>query len=217
MAAAPRVVSVVNLKGGVGKSTIAVNLAEALALATARQGRGSVVLVDADPQGTAADWGRLGGLPMPLLRHAGDGADLPALVAGHALAVVDAPATLAGRIAGLVQVSHLVLVPVTPSGADLRATRTTLDLVRGQTGPRGVAPRIVLVPSRVDRRTAAGRELPAVLAALGAEVAPAIGLRGTYVDAFSAARTVAQYRPRSPATQEMAALAAHLLPLLTDA
>ena len=44
-------IAVGNLKGGTGKSTIAVNLACALA-----DGGGSVVLVDADAQGTAVDW-----------------------------------------------------------------------------------------------------------------------------------------------------------------
>ena len=51
------IIAVVNLKGGVGKSTIAVNLACELA------GRQSVVVVDADSQATATDWARRGDLP----------------------------------------------------------------------------------------------------------------------------------------------------------
>ena len=46
-----KVVALLNEKGGSGKSTIALNLACALH----RQGR-RVVLIDADPQGTARDW-----------------------------------------------------------------------------------------------------------------------------------------------------------------
>ena len=51
------IIAVVNLKGGVGKSTIAINLACELA------GSQSVVVVDADIQATAADWARRGELP----------------------------------------------------------------------------------------------------------------------------------------------------------
>ena len=52
----PQVVAVANLKGGVGKSTLAVNIAGAM-----HSPRKPVVLVDADPQGTALAWAETGG------------------------------------------------------------------------------------------------------------------------------------------------------------
>ncbi|MGH6916933.1 MAG: ParA family protein, partial [Geminicoccaceae bacterium] len=54
-----KLIAVGNLKGGTGKSTIAVNLACAL-----RAADRTVALVDADPQGTATDWHAGGGLPV---------------------------------------------------------------------------------------------------------------------------------------------------------
>ena len=54
-------IAVGNLKGGTGKSTIAVNLACALA-----DDGASVVLVDADAQGTAIDWHAGNRLPVPV-------------------------------------------------------------------------------------------------------------------------------------------------------
>src|SRR5512146_680850 len=56
---APSVVAVVNLKGGCGKSTIAVNLACELA-----GGGQSVWLLDNDAQGTTAHWLSRGRLPV---------------------------------------------------------------------------------------------------------------------------------------------------------
>lgn len=66
-----QIISVINLKGGVGKTTIALNLAAALA----DQGH-RVVLIDADPQQSATQWaqqGQLAGAPeaarLPLPVH----------------------------------------------------------------------------------------------------------------------------------------------------
>ena len=53
-----KIIAVGNLKGGTGKSTIAVNLACRLA-----ETERSVLLIDADPQGTAAAWLRNGPPP----------------------------------------------------------------------------------------------------------------------------------------------------------
>ncbi len=55
---ATRFIAVANLKGGTGKTTIALNLASALAA------RPSVTVVDADIQGTAAAYAKAGGLPV---------------------------------------------------------------------------------------------------------------------------------------------------------
>ncbi len=49
-----RVISIVNQKGGVGKSTLTINLARAIQLDGS-----SVIVIDCDPQGSILDWGAI--------------------------------------------------------------------------------------------------------------------------------------------------------------
>jgi len=123
-----KVLALMNEKGGSGKSTLATNLATALH----RRGK-RVVLVDADPQGTARDW-----------RAASpDDADLPPVVAldrpqmlasistlAADLVVIDTPAKAEAMAAGVVRVANLALIVIQPSGADVWASAATVKLVR---------------------------------------------------------------------------------------
>lgn len=127
-----KIIAVINEKGGTGKSTIATNLATALH----RSGK-KVVLVDADPQGTARDW-----------RDASpEGADLPPVVAidraqllqgslqtlaSSDFVVIDGPAKANDMAAAIIRVSHVALIVIQPSGADLWASAATVKLVRSK-------------------------------------------------------------------------------------
>ena len=105
--------------------------------------------------------------------------------------------------------ADLILVPVSPSGLDLRAAERTLALLRqARKVRRDGKPAALLVPSRVDRRTAAGREIEAVLHDMGEPVAPAIIQRAAHVDAFSAGQWIGAYAPRSAGHVEIQSLAA---------
>jgi chromosome partitioning protein len=69
-------------------------------------------------------------------------------------------------------------------------------------------PAALLVPSKVDRRTGAGREIEAALHEFGEPVGPAVGLRAAFVDSASAKDWIGGFAPRAVAHQEIAALAA---------
>lgn len=124
-----KIIACINEKGGSGKSTIACNLATALH----RQGK-RVVLIDADPQGTARDW-----------RAASpEGADLPPVVAidraqnlagaiktlGADVAVIDGPAKAEAMTAAIVSAADVALIVIQPSGADVWASAAPVRLVR---------------------------------------------------------------------------------------
>lgn len=204
------ILAVGNLKGGVGKSTLAVNLAAELAQ------RRRVHLVDADAQATAAEWHALaGGLPftceaLPLDEAAGGRAWIARVTAAPAdLVVIDLPPHTGAATAAALILADLFLVPVAPSGLDLRAAGKALAMLAEARQARGDGkPAALLVPSRVDRRTAAGREIEAALHEMGEPVGPAIAQRAALVDSATAGSWIGAYAPRSIAHQEVAALAA---------
>ena len=220
-----KIIAIGNLKGGTGKSTLAVNLACALGSAA----KTKAVLVDADSQGTAMEWAARGRLPvaveaMPFEPDPtpapgaasnaarADGAWLQAvngLAASHDFVVVDLPPHLGTSIVLALVAADLFVVPVTPSGADIKATTKAIDLLRQARSVRGNGrPNCLLVPSRVDRRTAAGKEIEAVLHDFGEPVAPAVGQRSAHVDAFTAGEWIGTYAPRTSAHDEIQALTA---------
>jgi len=127
-----KIISIINEKGGSGKSTVATNLATALHRAGKR-----VVLVDADEQGTARDW-----------RNASPaGADLPPVVpvdranilpgslktlVGNDFLVIDGPAKANEMANAIVGVADIALIVIQPSGADLWASAATVKIVKSK-------------------------------------------------------------------------------------
>ena len=126
-----KILALLNEKGGTGKSTLATNLATALHRAGKR-----VVLLDADPQGTARDW-----------RAASpEGADLPPVLAADRpqllassltglnadIAVIDAPAKAESMSAAIVKASHVALLVIQPSGADVWASGAAVKLIESK-------------------------------------------------------------------------------------
>lgn len=203
-----KIAAVANLKGGTGKSTIAVNLACELA----SEGR-SVILVDADEQGTASYWIGRGEYPITLKSVAvGENAQAWASqVAGLEadIVVIDAPPQIGETTRAIIAVADLILIPALASTADIMATGKALALVRTTRDQRhDNRPKALLVPSRVDRRTAAGKEIEAVLLEFGEPVAPMVRQRTAFVDCFSAGRWIGSYARNSDAHIDIQALAA---------
>ena len=206
---AATVIAVVNLKGGCGKSTIAVNLACELA-----SNSDSVLLLDNDSQGTSMHWSSHGRLPikgefMPL-ENEQDGERLVRTVAARTerYIVLDAPAHVGAATLAAGKIADLVLIPVTASGVDLLATRAAVDLVhQARILRRSGVPRCLIVPSKIDRRTDAGRQIDEQLRAFGETIGPSIHQRTAFVEAFAAGKWIGEHAPQSAAHYDITSLA----------
>ena len=148
------VIVVANPKGGVGKSTLATNIAGYLA----SQGH-PVLLGDADRQQSAKLWL---GLRPAAARPIGSwdvSADVIARPPrGVSHAVLDTPAGLTGwRLGDVLKLADRIVVPLQPSVFDIFATREFLDQL---TAHRASAQTPVgIVGMRVDPRTRAAEQL----------------------------------------------------------
>lgn len=204
----PRIVALTGQKGGVGKSTTAVSLAVA---AFARGLR--VLLVDADPQGTARTWGDVAAeqghaaptvVAMGASMHRPD--QLPALAEAYDFVVIDAPPRHGDVQRSALMVADLAVLPCGPSAADAWALASTLELVAEARTLRPTLAACVLV-TRKQGRTALGKAARAVLASTGLPVlATELGYRIAYQEALAAGLGVTSFSPRDPAAKEIQAL-----------
>jgi chromosome partitioning protein len=176
-----KLVAVVNSKGGVGKSTIAVHFA----VAEAEKGK-KVALIDSDVQESSTRW----------LRDLNDGVALyrlqtpddvleeaPKLVKQYDLVIADGPAGLSEVTRAILLVADLALLPCGPSTMDLRPARDSMRVVKQAQSIRQGIPRTYFVPNKLQTNTRLSRELLATAEALGLPVLPGLHLRQAYADA----------------------------------
>lgn len=154
------VISVANTKGGVGKSTIAGNLA--WAFSTARKSPYKVVLVDADPQASVTKWFDLGeNVPFDRLQLTTARvlqAQLPRLRSQYDIILVDCPPMQSHVTAAAVAFADLGLIPIQPSPLDVLAYSELIPLLRQA---QAVSPNVRLrfVVNQLSEGTVLAREV----------------------------------------------------------
>jgi chromosome partitioning protein len=176
-----KIVAVLAQKGGVGKTTTAIELAVAAHLF-----RLSVGIIDLDPQGTAAKWGDR--------RDQREDDDSPSVIGGQAsrlavlldaarangsdLIILDTPPHAEAVALQAAKASDLILIPTRAGGFDLEAIQTTLEMAE-----LAKKPAYVLINAVPTNRQHLGERALAGLRDRGISVAPVVWMeRAAFAD-----------------------------------
>jgi chromosome partitioning protein len=206
------IISLLNQKGGVGKTTLAIHLADALA----RRGH-RVLLIDADPQGSALDWAAarkgqpvfaVAGLPRPSIHK-----ELPALAKGYEYVLIDGPPRVYEVARSAIMASDIVLIPVQPSPYDVWAAKEIVDLLREATIFKPHLKSAFAINRKIVN-TALGRDVVEALAEYPVPVlSTAICQRVALAESAAQGQTVFETLPGGPAAKELDGLLDDILQL----
>jgi chromosome partitioning protein len=204
------IIAVAGRKGGIGKSTIAGNLASEFGA----MGR-TVVVLDADPQHSLAAWAAQGDGMLSRCVECVNGGDADELRTRARKAaktadvvVIDTPPGMTETLYEAALAADLVLLPCGPSPLDLFALKDALSLtLKARAQRRSKKPRVRFVPSRVTMNTNLGRGLSSSLESMGKKVLPGISQRVAVAEAVNYGLTVREYAAASVSQEEFRALA----------
>lgn len=158
-----QVISLVNQKGGVSKSTTSVHLCYWLI----KKQKQKTLLIDADTQQSSSLWVEKMEeveIPYKVIDSPDDLLEqIPELTADYDFVVIDSPANLSETNRAILFRSDLAVIPVQPSGVDLRSTKDVIRLVKQAQSVRGGFPTAVLFLSRAVKGTNLKKEAIALL------------------------------------------------------
>lgn len=192
--------AIISQKGGAGKTTLAVHLA------TEAAKRGPVVVVDVDPQASAASWGdnRQGDSPAVVSCQPGrlEATLKAARENGAKFAIIDTAPHAESPALAAARAADFILIPTRPGVFDLRAINASVDIANLAKKPAAVV--INAAPPRGSLAEEAGE---VVTGNYGAELVPVtIGHRAIFGHAVTASQTAQELEPDSKAAEEIAAL-----------
>ena len=196
------IVSVVNQKGGVGKTTLSIHIADGLA----KRGR-KVALIDADAQSSTLLWSAsrhaetlfpVMGMPKETLYQ-----ELQGLTASFDDIVIDGPPRVATVLKAAIAVADLVLVPVKPSSLDVWAATDVVKLIEEVRMFKPMLNAAFVINERRPN-TRLARDVNEALKGIGLSVcATSIHTRSAYPVSIGQGLTVFDIEPNGKAAEEM--------------
>lgn len=146
-----KIISFLNQKGGVGKTTLSSNIATAIASSSVK-----VLLVDADPQGSLRDWNDANNgkfIPVIGLDRETLPKDIMGIKQSYDYIIIDGAPQSSKLAAAATKASDLVIIPVTPSPYDVWACSDLIDILQARQLATDGAPIIRFLISRARKGT----------------------------------------------------------------
>lgn len=204
------IITIAQQKGGAGKTTLAAQLAVALAHSGKR-----VAAIDIDPQMSLATWFAMRNSLNGEIAYKGKGALEIVQITGwraaaeiekqakeHDVVIVDSPPHAETEAKIAIRNAHLALLPVQPSPMDVWATKPTLEIAAAEKTP------VLLVLNRVPPRANLTERMSAAIAELNVPLSKVtIGNRVALASSMADGLGVVEAAKRSVAAQEITALA----------
>ncbi len=207
------IISVINQKGGVGKTTISIHIASTLALAGNK-----VLLVDADAQKSSLDWAgareenpifTVIGMPSNKLHK-----QVSLMAEDYDYIVIDGPPRVYDVAKSCIAASDIILIPIQPSPYDVWSADEIVKLINEVKEPLSTYKKIqaCFVINRKIPKTVIGRDVEEALGQYNIPVLKSsLCQRVTYAETAARGTSAIEDDPESIAGKEIKSVVEELL------